>query len=227
VDAAAQRCDVWWTVPDRFDEDDMRLLNAGERERLEQYRRAEDRARFLAAAALLRRLAAARTGTVPERVVVDRSCRTCTRPHGRPVLPGTGLHASISHSGQRVAVALTGLGPVGVDVEEVSSRIDPAELAGHVLGEGERAADTTAFLRYWTRKEAVVKATGDGIGVELRRVLLGPADQPPRLVGYPDRPGMPAVLADLDPGDGYVGALCVLTDGPVPVTEHWYRDPAG
>jgi phosphopantetheinyl transferase len=41
------------------------------------------------------------------------------RHHGRPRLPGTGLHASISHSGATVAVAVSSAGAVGVDVQQV------------------------------------------------------------------------------------------------------------
>jgi hypothetical protein len=50
-------------------------------------------------------------------VVVDRSCPSCGRHHGRPHLPGTGLDVSISHSGATVAVAVSNAGPVGVDAQ--------------------------------------------------------------------------------------------------------------
>ncbi|MBO0871319.1 MAG: 4'-phosphopantetheinyl transferase superfamily protein [Micromonosporaceae bacterium] len=216
-------CDVWWARPSQAAERDVRLLSDAERWRLGQLHRAEDRDRFLSAAVLLRRVVAAAGGVPPERVVVDRTCPSCTRPHGRPVLPDTGLYASVSHSGERIAVALTRLAPVGVDVEQVSARIDPHQLAGQVLGHGEQATDTETFLRYWTRKEAVVKATGDGLRADLRAVLVGRHDRP-QLLDYPGRPGLQAALSDLDPGDGYLGALCVLSPDPVPVAQRWYAE---
>ena len=85
-------------------------------------------------------------------------------------LPGLGLHASITHSGEIVGVALSAAGPLGLDVEQVRER-DISDLTRRVLGSGERSENPEDFFRYWTRKEAVVKATRDGIGVGLSAAL--------------------------------------------------------
>jgi len=211
--------DVFWLDPATVAEAYLGVLNETERERMAALRRHEDRLRFGAAAALLRTVVGAETGTPPERVAVHRSCPDCQRPHGRPTLPGLGLHASVSHSGARVAVALTRVGPVGVDVEEPRDVLF-AELSDRVLGEGERAHDAGAFYRYWTRKESAVKATGDGLRVSLSGVRVSPPDEPARLLGYPGRPDLAAWMADLAPGAGHVGAVTVLTVEPVTVREH-------
>jgi 4'-phosphopantetheinyl transferase len=101
------------------------VLSDGERARREGLWDAGHRAQYTVAAALLRLVAAPLTGQAAARVVVDRSCPTCSRPHGRPRLTGTGLHVSISHSGAAVAVAVSNAGEVGVDVQHISPRPIP------------------------------------------------------------------------------------------------------
>jgi 4'-phosphopantetheinyl transferase len=68
-----------------------------------------------------------------------------------------------------------------------------------------------AFLIAWTRKEAVTKATGDGLRVAFREVVVAGAQGAPRLAGWPypqDPQGVS--LVDLEAAAGYVAALAVL-----------------
>jgi 4'-phosphopantetheinyl transferase len=202
-------CEVWWVDPRGTTVDHLDLLDPAERARYQQPRFAADRARFLTGAALLRLAAARVAGVRPAEVTVDRSCPTCDLWHGRPRLPDLGVHASVTHSGDRVGVALTRSAPVGLDVELVDERRSEG-LAAAVLGEGEHATSARDFFRYWTRKESVVKATGDGIVVGLTKVRVTPPDAPPALVAYPRAPVPATTMRDLAPGDGYLGALTVL-----------------
>jgi 4'-phosphopantetheinyl transferase len=196
------------------------LLSDGERARWGGLWDAGQRAQFTVAAALLRLVAAPLTAQPADRVVVDRSCPSCGRHHGRPRLPGTGLDASISHSGATVAVAVSNAGAVGVDVQQV---VDDAvhELSPLVLAEPEAGHVVVArdFFTYWTRKEALVKATGDGVAVPLSEVVVTPPRTPPALLGYPGQDGLAAQLRDLSPDPGYVGAPAVLSPRPVVVHE--------
>lgn len=213
-------CEVWWADPAARSEGHLALLNATEHTRRESLRNPSDQARFVVAAALLRLVVAARLQVAPDAVEVDRTCDQCGKPHGRPRIPGSDLHVSVSHAGARVAVALTALGPVGVDVEQIVD-LDPFQLAGQVLGPGETVRDLAEFFITWCRKESVVKAVGDGLRAPLSEVLLSPPDQPPRLLSYPDRPDLAAWMGDLAPGDGYAGALTVLTSGTPQVQQRW------
>jgi 4'-phosphopantetheinyl transferase len=208
--------EVWWGRPSAERPWHAELLDPAERERRSALRRAEDQARFTVAAALLRLAAGRRLGTPAGGLTVDRTCDDCGRPHGRPRLPGTGLAASISHSGDRVAVALSDTAAVGVDVEQVRP-VGIEQLAGHVLGEQEAAATLAEFFCYWTRKEAVVKATGDGLRMALPKVVVTRPEQPPALLRYGDRADLVASLADLDAGDGYAAAVAVLAGAPLRV----------
>jgi 4'-phosphopantetheinyl transferase len=150
------------------------LLDADERGRLTRFRRAADRARYLAAHALVRLvLTEGRASAATLRF--DRSCR-CGEAHGKPVLPG-GPGFSLTHAGALVGVAVWPHGAVGLDVEQVRDVADLASLATHVHSPAELArggdTDRAAFFRTWTRKEALLKATGDGLATPMSAITIG------------------------------------------------------
>jgi 4'-phosphopantetheinyl transferase len=196
------------------------LLSATEEQRAGRYRFAADRDRFVLATALLRLAVAERTGTEAAAVRLDRSCDRCGEPHGRPQLPGTALHTSISHSGDVVAVALTDTGPVGIDVEAMRDR-DYEALVPRVCRPEERPHITSAadFYAYWTRKEAVLKATGDGLRRPMDTVAVTPPGTDPALLalGGTEPPG--CQMADVPAGPGYAASVAVLADHPVTFSE--------
>jgi 4'-phosphopantetheinyl transferase len=216
------RCDVWWGEVAVYAPSHDALLDTMEQERRDRYVFPADRARFAVGAALLRVVAGQMTGVAPQQVKVDRRCASCGRPHGKPSLGPGGPHVSVSHSGDYVAVAACPEAPVGVDVEHAARRTDYQALVQHVLGpaEAQAAVDSGAFLRYWVRKEALVKATGDGLSAGLRKVTVTPPGEAPRLIAYPGRPGLRAVLRDLAGRPGHPAAVAVLTSCELEVTEH-------
>ncbi|WP_344650846.1 4'-phosphopantetheinyl transferase family protein [Cryptosporangium japonicum] len=215
---APGQCQVWWARPlTAADPDGLAaLLDPLEQGRRAAYRRDADRARFTVAAGLLRVLSGAHLGIAPTRVAITRWCPDCDRPHGRPALPVAGWECSVSHSGDRVAVAIGRTGPLGVDVEEASAR-ENAGLREIVLAADERGDD---FVTYWVRKEAVLKATGEGLRVALTEVVVTAPDAPPALLGA-HRADLPArtTLRSLTPGDGYRACLAALDTPSVTVTE--------
>lgn len=95
---------------------------------------------------------------------------------GKPVLDMPDApHFSLSHSGDWVALAVSLDAPIGVDVEFLSDNdhraIYPRVLGGEELGRLEAAPHpAAAFISCWTQKEAVLKATGQGISIDLRDV---------------------------------------------------------
>ena len=213
-------CEVWWASTGWLRPWHADILSDDERARRAGLWDAAHRAQYTVAAALLRLVAAPLTGGSASSVVVDRTCPSCGRHHGRPRLPGTGLHVSISHSGTTVAVAVSSAGEVGVDVQQVEDG-SVQELGPLVLAEAEagHVAAPRDFFTYWARKEALVKATGDGVTVPLPQVVVSPPGTPPRVLGYPRQGGLAAQLSDLGPELGYVGALAVLSPRPVVVRE--------
>ncbi|MEU7861588.1 4'-phosphopantetheinyl transferase superfamily protein [Nonomuraea sp. NPDC049141] len=240
VRAGAPVVSVWWARIEDTRDSLAALLDPAERARYEEYRRPADRARFLTAAALLRLVVGRMLDVAPELVPLDRSCDRCGRPHGRPRLPaGTGAASSappsastpvlsVSHAGDCLVVAVgIGVDAVGVDVETIDHTLDIGELVGVALTELEtRALDAldppsrpSAFLRLWTRKEAVLKALGVGLDHAPDQVDVLGTEEPVRV---PTEQGE-ATLLSLNPPSGYLASLAVIP-GPVPVVE---RDGTG
>ncbi len=96
---------------------------------------------------------------------------------GRPSLLGGVYDFSISHSGDEMAVAISADGPVGVDIEITHPR-DLERLLARICSAGESARlagmrdRQTGLYRLWTSKEALLKATGEGLTVPMRNVDL-------------------------------------------------------
>ena len=138
---------------------------------------------FLVGAVLVRCLAASVLGSSPGDVAVDRTCRDCGKPHGRPVLTepttGHGLQVSVSHSGGLVGVAVA-RHPIGLDVEARDRRVDLLSIASVFLSPVELDAlesaglgeDPEHLLLWWTRKEAVLKLLGTGLRQQPTSVSL-------------------------------------------------------
>jgi 4'-phosphopantetheinyl transferase len=220
-------CHVWWTRPGDADPLHDALLAPADLLRRAQLRLPADRHRLTTAAAVLRLVVGAHAGVPPARVEIDRSCPGCGGQHGKPRVPG--LHVSVSHSAGAVAVAVGRDGPVGIDVEQIGQH-DLAQLdrlAALVLAPEERAelsslpgpARARGFTTYWTRKEALVKATGEGLDAPLDCVVVSRPSDPPRLLRWEGR--VPAAsMHALDAPDGVVGTLAVLGAHPVRVVEH-------
>jgi 4'-phosphopantetheinyl transferase len=160
------RCEVYLARLAQLQAGHRDLLNGPETERALRMRRRASRDLFVLATALLRLAVGRHESLNAGDVVLDRSCELCgSQQHGRPRLPGTGLEASISHSGDLVAVALTNGRPVGVDVEIIGTR-EYESLVESVCALAERPGIGSAadFYTYWTRKEAVLKATAGACG---------------------------------------------------------------
>jgi 4'-phosphopantetheinyl transferase len=219
--------DVWWARRQDASDRLAGLLDQTERRRWAAYRRQEDRDRFLVGCALAKAALARYTGRSPADVRFDRTCAECGEPHGKPAIAGGGPGHSVAHSGDLIAVAVAGAGaPVGVDVEQAEGRRhllggdgDPEALARLVLSEAEQAAlaavpahgRARAFLVAWTRKEAVTKATGDGMSAAFSEVVVAADAGPPRVTAWPyPRSPHEVSLFDLDAADGYVAALAVI-----------------
>jgi 4'-phosphopantetheinyl transferase len=201
---------VWWASTEDLSEEHARWLDDTERERLGRLRGTGDGDRFVLGAALLRALVADLDGTDPASVALDRTCPRCGEQHGPVTAPGRAWQVSVSHSGT-YAVAAAAAGPVGVDVE-THCPPDWRDLLPRVLADGEsEPADELAFLATWVRKEAVVKATHEGLSRALPTVTLA---EPPNglLVRGLDVPGAVAAVA-------FGG----VRPGPAPVARRWPR----
>jgi 4'-phosphopantetheinyl transferase len=162
----------------------------------------------------------------PADIGIDRTCPDCGRCHGRPRLqrrPETAMAAvefSVSHGGDLLVLAFAGQAPVGVDVEPIGAVEDVgAELLDFTLTPAERGSllelpapqRRRMFLRQWTGKEAVLKALGTGLDVELQAVTLAPSPGTGRAsVTLPGVRPVDLWLTEVDVGPAHV---CTLATG--------------
>jgi 4'-phosphopantetheinyl transferase len=188
-------------------------LSTDEHERAALFATDELRNRWLHGHVALRRILARHLGVAPERIVYGRSER------GKPFLapPHGALEFSFSDSGDLALVAVSEQGPVGVDVEACRPHRDLLTLAESFFAPEERAALWKAaesdrapmFYRIWARKEAFIKAIGEGLAFGLERfAVTGDADRP-RFVRIDRDPRAAGEwqVRDVSVAGGYAGAL--------------------
>jgi 4'-phosphopantetheinyl transferase len=198
------------------------LLAADERARANQFAFARDRRRFVAARAFLRRLVAAYLGEAPERV------RFVYGPLGKPGLaPEHGdVCFNLAHSEGFAVCALSSGQSLGVDVEVIRPLADLEGLARNVFTPRENAALAAlpedarlrAFYTCWTRKEAFLKATGDGLArpLDTFSVSLAPEAAPriEEVGGDLQEPACWSLFSE-EPEPGLVAAVAIRGTGRV------------
>lgn len=204
-----------------------RVLAPEERARARDFRTAALREAYVAARGLLRAILGRSLGMDPARVPL------ATGAGGKPRLAlAAPLRFNLSHSGGCALYALCRDRELGVDLERVQAMPDaesiarrffsPSEVA-HFLSLGSDAREA-AFFRCWTRKEAYVKATGEGLALALDAfsVTLLPG-APPAL----HAPGDPRAwtLVDASPAARYAAAL--VAEGAPAAIHAWAFDDAG
>lgn len=146
-----------------------RLLDPAEAARIARKRFDHDRELLTLAYALHRLWLAQTLRCKPVDVPLVRD------EHGCPRLPGMALNTSLSHSGTAIAIALSGIGAIGVDIEPASRANGLLDLAERICHPNELTAlnaipahaRDAELLRLWVRKEALLKAIGVGLRWEM------------------------------------------------------------
>lgn len=144
-------------------------LDGAERARAARFHFERDAHRYRASHTALRHLLAQRTGVAPA------ALRFAAGSHDKPRLDLPGAPAfNMSHSGRWALIGIGGTLPLGVDIEVPREMDDLMALAERNFTRTEcgelqavpAAGRLRAFLRCWTRKEAVLKAVGSGLSIE-------------------------------------------------------------
>jgi 4'-phosphopantetheinyl transferase len=141
------------------------ILADDERDRSTRLRFERDRRRFVIARGTLRDLLGRQLGADP------RELRFVYNAFGKPELSpdfGSRLRFNVSHSADRALIAITTDRNVGVDLECIRADFDYTEISRSCFSAEEldhlnAAPSPETFFRYWTRREAYVKARGEGL----------------------------------------------------------------
>lgn len=149
------------------------------------------REQYIQGHGLLRALLGRYLRMPPETLKIGRTMR------GKPFLVDfPGLSFNLSHSSSKWLLAITAHVPVGVDIEMIKSRTQLSGLVGRCFAPEEQAywqslseeEQLPVFFDFWTRKEAFVKAVGQGIALGLDRCAINP-DNLQSLIRIPDECG--------------------------------------
>jgi 4'-phosphopantetheinyl transferase len=197
-----------------------KVLSPDESARASRFHFPVDRERFAASRAWLRTILAAYLATDPARLNFAYSKREKPSLALGSEPAGSGLRFNISHSGGIALLAFTRHRELGVDIEQVRRDFDVAAIAHRFFSASEREAldalpgeqRFAAFYRCWTRKEAYIKATGEGLSLPLHQfdVSLTPEDDDALRATRPDSSEAALwSLREVHADPGYMAALCV------------------
>jgi 4'-phosphopantetheinyl transferase len=201
------------------------ILSAAERQRAAELRLAAPRRRFVIARAALRILLGRYLQIPPAAVSILANANT--KPRLASIHDVSGLHFNVAHSDMLALIAFTTGCGIGADVERVREirhanhlakrYFHPAEFA--TIAAAAMPADRDAtFLRYWTGKEALLKAIGTGITGSLSAFQVPDFDD--RKTGATIEVATPlhprpvqCWMRCLDPDNNYIAAMAVVGSG--------------
>ncbi len=211
-----------------------RTLSEDERTRADRFRFPAHRTRYVAGRGALRDLLGRYLRRDPG------SLRFTYTAHGKPALAGQegpdGLRFNLSNAEDLALVAVARGRELGVDLENLREMPDGASIAERFFSAPENEVfrgvpperRDAAFFACWTRKEAFVKAVGEGLSMPLDRfdVTLAPGEPARLLATRPDAAQVERwTLVEVDPGPGWVGAL--MAEGRGWGVRSWEWRPAG
>lgn len=157
-----------------------RILDTVEQAHAEKIKNDLLRKRYVEVHGRLRNVLSQTLNEPPEKIRIKKA------EHGKPYLVDTPeLAFNLSHSGSAMVIAAAWNCQLGVDMELCKPRTSLAALVDKCFAEEEiaywhklsEAQKIPEFYRFWTRKEAFVKATGRGIGLGLNLCVINPENQ--------------------------------------------------
>jgi len=212
-----------------------RALAPDEWQRANRFRFDRHRRQYVVGRGALRSLLAAYTGTRPELIPFTYG------PRGKPFLGGSAapppalpgdddLFFNLSNSDEAALVGFVRGREIGVDIEYMKPMPDCEQISERFFSESERAVlralpaavKEEAFFNCWTRKEAYLKAVGEGLAAPLDSfdVTLAPGEPPRMLTLEGDAARAERwYFEHFRPYSDYIGALAI--EGPPATAERW------
>ncbi|MGR9086227.1 MAG: 4'-phosphopantetheinyl transferase family protein [Gammaproteobacteria bacterium] len=154
-----------------------RLLHTSEQMRASSIKNESKQATYIAAHALLRTILSQTVKQPHDQLIINQT------QHGKPYLADfPEIAFNLSHTDDMIVIAVGHRCRLGVDIETCKPRPNLPSLVEKCFAEVEAlwwhalpdAEKIREFYRFWTRKEAFVKATGRGIALGLDRCIVNP-----------------------------------------------------
>jgi 4'-phosphopantetheinyl transferase len=193
-------------------------LSMDEKTRAERFHFEKHRKRFIVGRGALRSILGRYLSVEPNHL------QFCYEDNGKPRLAeyicnGT-IHFNMSHSDNLALYCFTRANEIGVDIERIRDIPEMEQIAGQFFSKRENTVfrglpqrkKKEAFFNCWTRKEAFIKARGDGLALPLETfdVTLIPGE-PARLLSLEGNPELASrwFFQDLEPTVGYAAAFAL------------------
>lgn len=201
----------------------IRCLSEDEGERAARFRSDLHRRHYIVARGLLRTLLGRYVKTSPTHLVIAYGSND--KPFLAYPCADPTLGFNLSHTTELAALAFVYGRDIGIDIERLRPIDDFERIADRFFAGSEKEAlrnmpaeqRSEAFLRIWTRKEAYIKAIGDGLSMPLERFDVSGASRGSPVLRLFDGPVAKAsqwCLEDFEPDETHVGALAIVQ--PVP-----------
>lgn len=220
--ASSREVHLWHADLDSFSSELLDpVLSAEELARAGRFHFVKDKKHFIVARALLRKLLAAYLGSDPQLLTFEYGDK------GKPFVAAGGqgrISFNLAHSGGRAIYVFTKGREVGVDLEFIRKDTAGADIAKRFFSAWEMQAIQTvpeeqrkeAFFNCWTRKEAYIKARGEGLSIPLDSfdVSVAPEETAALLRNYVDEAEVARWEMQAMPvAQGFVAALVVEGKG--------------
>lgn len=187
-------------------------LSGDELARAKRFHFDQDRRNFIAARGALRHILSRYLARPPSVLRFSYS------PHGKPALVDPASPAfNLSHSGELALLAVSRAPTIGIDLEQLRPMPDAGQIAQRFFSPHENEVFQTipaeqrdeAFFNCWTRKEAYIKAVGEGLSHPLDSfdVSLRPGEPAALLAVRPPAATSDWALHAFQPAPAYVAAL--------------------
>ena len=193
-------------------------LSVDELARAERFHFERDQKRFIAARGILRKILGSYLNKHPGKICFEYGA------HGKPMLVheagDENICFNLSHSGSLALYAVTLRKKIGIDIENIRDDISIGQVAGQFFSQNEISSlekidinkRSGLFFQYWTRKEAFLKARGEGISFPMEQCdvsLISGGLLSPVTVQDNNTEISSLYVQDLFPGNGYAAAIAI------------------
>lgn len=192
-----------------------KILSSDESARADRFYFDRDRNRFIVGRAMLRKILGRYLEMAPEKLIFSYGS------HGKPKIENSPFNFNLSNSGDLALCAIAYKREIGIDVEYLLRELKDGEAIAKRFFSAKESAEflslpleerQLAFFRCWTRKEAYIKAIGDGLSYSLSNfdVTLTPNTEA-KLLNVVTNPSEVDrwTLKELNPAKDYIGAIIV------------------
>jgi 4'-phosphopantetheinyl transferase len=198
------------------------FLSKDEQKKAKTFKRQDLQKKYIYTRAVLRKFLASYINIQPEDLDIK------TNQYGKPFLAKGGLYFNLSHTGNKLVIAISNIDNIGIDLEQCRHRKNLPGLVNKCFSKEESAfwhslpeeKKINIFFQFWVKKEAFVKAVGRGISMGLNQCIINPENQT-QFLSIPNNYGSSADWKIIDlPLDKNCACALVIKNQAIQLKRH-------